>query len=635
MNEQISTAQLIDFLDKKVILPVLTLFNRLEARPRTHDFDRALKAEVRDALWMLTKQWQMGEFKADDAGSLVSSKMYIEKTMLTKYKPAEYPAEALDDKVPLEAKVEQRPIPFLAGELEIALDLRLVMGRQWAKLLDKNGFSEFRPEYIKHYQIYKPDPEKREDVYYCSNQQSWRKHVAAAGRHIDGKKLYDEIVTDRDQHVETVGASDSLTEDRLKALKDLGDRFVEWYDKLFYQPRGQSPGDAWLPSSLEYQFECSAPEGSEEKVLSAKEYYQGHLDWYNFSIDDTTTTLGEVGPLLQSEDFNAPIIRSFVPTPIQFDGMPNTRWWTFEEGKTNFGDIQPDTTDLNKLLLIEFGLIYANDWYLLPITLPAGSIANIRGMTVKNVFGENFWITATGKGNDDDPNRWTMYSMDIAGTDEKPADLSFLIVPSVPKIQEGTPIEEVQLVRDEVANMVWGIETRIPLSSGESTPGREAARDTVRYLKRTIKASDPDVRETPEPAADLRYRVMSNVPENWIPFISTHEEGSIRETRLQRGSMLRVLEVDLQKNIHVERVKPRTNLLREGLDGATKQSYFINEEEVLRAGINLTQSFQRTRWYDGQIYIWLGVRKQTGRGEASSELRFDYLQPVKQAETEP
>ena len=98
MNEQISTAQLIDFLDKRVILPVLTLFNRLEARPRTHDFDRALRAEVRDALWMLTKQWQMGEFKADDAGSLVSSKMYIEKTMLTKYKPAEHPAEALDDK---------------------------------------------------------------------------------------------------------------------------------------------------------------------------------------------------------------------------------------------------------------------------------------------------------------------------------------------------------------------------------------------------------------------------------------------------------------------------------------------------------------------------------------------------------
>jgi hypothetical protein len=187
-------------------------------------------------------------------------------------------------------------------------------------------------------------------------------------------------------------------------------------------------------------------------------------------------------------------------------------------------------------------------------------------------------------------------------------------------------------VRDEMANMVWGLETRVPLPSGESIPGREAAQDTVRYLKRLLKPSDPDVRETVEPAADLRYKVMSNVPENWIPFISTHEEESNRETRLQRGSMLRVLEVDSQKKIHVERVKPRTNLLREGLDQTNKQSYFINEEEVLRAGISLSQSFQRTRWYRGEIFTWLGVRKQTGRGEASSQLRFDYLQPVKKVD---
>ena len=34
--------------------------------------------------------------------------------------------------------------------------------------------------------------------------------------------------------------------------------------------------------------------------------------------------------------------------------------------RTNFGDVKPDTTDLAKLLLIEFGLVYANDWFLDP-----------------------------------------------------------------------------------------------------------------------------------------------------------------------------------------------------------------------------------------------------------------------------
>ena len=48
-------------------LPTITLFNRLEGRPRTRTFDRALRAEVRDALWMLTRQWQLGELAAPRA----------------------------------------------------------------------------------------------------------------------------------------------------------------------------------------------------------------------------------------------------------------------------------------------------------------------------------------------------------------------------------------------------------------------------------------------------------------------------------------------------------------------------------------------------------------------------------------
>jgi hypothetical protein len=54
---------------KSRLFPSITIWNRLEGRPIAEKFDRALKAEVRDALWMLTKQWQLGEFQGDDAGS--------------------------------------------------------------------------------------------------------------------------------------------------------------------------------------------------------------------------------------------------------------------------------------------------------------------------------------------------------------------------------------------------------------------------------------------------------------------------------------------------------------------------------------------------------------------------------------
>ena len=95
--------------------------------------------------------------------------------------------------------------------------------------------------------------------------------------------------------------------------------------------------------------------------------------------------------------------------------MPNTRWWTFEEGRTNFGDIDPDTTDVNKLLLMEFALVYANDWFLLPFTVPAGTIAKIAGMAVTNVFGERTWVEAAGRGSDEDWQRWSMFTLATKG----------------------------------------------------------------------------------------------------------------------------------------------------------------------------------------------------------------------------
>jgi hypothetical protein len=41
-------------------IPIVRGWNRLEGRPRSTDFERSLRAEVRDPLWFLTRQWQYG-----------------------------------------------------------------------------------------------------------------------------------------------------------------------------------------------------------------------------------------------------------------------------------------------------------------------------------------------------------------------------------------------------------------------------------------------------------------------------------------------------------------------------------------------------------------------------------------------
>ena len=58
--------------------------------------------------------------------------------------------------------------------------------------------------------------------------------------------------------------------------------------------------------------------------------------------------------------------------------------------------------------------------------------------------------------------------------------------------------------------------------------------------------------------------------------------------------------------------------------------YFIHEEEISRAGAIVTRAYQRVRWLDGKTYRWLGRRKQNGRGEGSSGLKFDQIAPIEQ-----
>src|SRR6516162_10131445 len=121
------------------LYPSVTTWNRLEGRPRTNNFDRALRAEVRDALWMITKQWQMGETQGSDAGSPIFAKLQMDTTRLTKYQPDALPVQLFEYTVPLEAKVERRPLPFLMGGRAISLDLRLLMGRYLLKLVARVG----------------------------------------------------------------------------------------------------------------------------------------------------------------------------------------------------------------------------------------------------------------------------------------------------------------------------------------------------------------------------------------------------------------------------------------------------------------------------------------------------------------
>ena len=593
--------------------PTVKLWNRLEARPRTNNFDRALKAEIKDALWMLSKQWQMGEFQGDDAASPVTAKIHIATTRLTKFTYRNHPVESFTNEMPLETKVEQQKISLSWKGQQMRMDIRLQLGRRWLKLISTGILNGFVTDYKKKYAFVLPPEDKAGDYIYA-HKASWQQLTAVAGeRCMDGGKLYAWM---KANPANSAADGIVMTPAETAEADKLAKEWIEWFETELYDQPDQ---DAWDPAYLEYQCAASAPSAGQEKILTADEYYSGHLDWYSFDIDNKKQTLGETEPL--PKPVEETFTRTFLPVSISFDGMPNKRWWTFEDSKTNFGAVRPSAADIGKLMLIEFGLVYANDWFILPFKLPVGSIANIKGMTVTNTFGERLWIEAAGKGPDDAWQRWAVFTMNIKGVDpHQQADTSLLLLNTLPKVQESEPVEEVVCIRDEMANMVWAIETRVPLLNGFAKPGKEVADETLAYHKRLVQTAGP---VAPEPyKADISYLAMTSVPENWIPFIPVHIKDSNREVQLQRGAMLRIIEGD--PTPLPPKIQPQTSMMRFGLDGV-KAPYYVHEEEILRAGIRLTQSFQRTRWNNGKVFVWLGMRKETGRGEGSSELAFDQI----------
>jgi hypothetical protein len=607
MTEPTRIKKLRKALDQRA-LPTVGLWNRLEGRPRTTDFDRALRAEVRDPLWLLTRQWQLGEFRGADAGSPVTATYSVAATSPSRFRPSGGAAEKLAADRPLEAVAERRAVPFAFGADLISFDLRLAIGRRWLKLLGQSLLLRiYRSAYVKRFPIALPDPGVDADTPRVAHPEVWSAMQAVAGRRMDGYLLYQQIKAGHNAY----DGVDGVLFLHFGALNDLGKRLVSWFDGLIDQPTAvtadRPAGNAtWDPSRLEHRFSiaAAAPAGG-EKVLTAQEYPGGELDWHAFSIDPGAP-LGGTGPA------PAPINRTVFPTPVRFSGMPLPRWWAIEDGRTNFAAVRPDSTDLARLIFLEFALVYSNDWFQLPCDLPAGTLASIQGLVVTDVFGQRLWITPAGAGGDQDWQRWSMFTLDTMGAAPIAADTGLFLPPSVPKVADGPVLEEVSLIRDETANMVWGIEQTVRLATGEGRRGSEVAAEILAHRQRLFPPPPRDTARAP-----VTYEAMNSVPENWIPFIPVHVPGDNRSIRLQRAAMPGVIDQ--------QAVRPRTALLREGLDATPKTSYFVNEEEVPQTGTRITVAYNRTRWRNGRVAVWLSARRGTGRGEGSSGLAFDLL----------
>ena len=113
--------------------PTFTVWNRLEPSIRKANFDKSLKAEIRDPLWMLTRQWQFGEFVADDAGSPVFAKVRMQTAKVHQVSLQGNAPIVYDEGLTLEAHVERERVPF-----QFDIPLRIEIGRHWNRLVKQH-----------------------------------------------------------------------------------------------------------------------------------------------------------------------------------------------------------------------------------------------------------------------------------------------------------------------------------------------------------------------------------------------------------------------------------------------------------------------------------------------------------------
>ena len=296
-----------------------------------------------------------------------------------------------------------------------------------------------------------------------------------------------------------------------------------------------------MPDRLEYQFACvGAARRPAEKVLAAEEYYHGHLDWYNFDVDPDARGARRRRRRRGRCRKRAPYAGAACPTPVTFNGMPNTRWWAFEDGRTNFGDVEAghDRSRQAAADRVRPGLRQR----LVPRAVHGAGrhrSPTCAGMAVTNVFGERIWIEPAGGGADDDWQRWSMFTVSVegerrAGRRHQPAAAA----DARRRCRRASRSRRSCCVRDEMANMVWGVERTIPLAErtrasaarggdGDAAPSTSACSTSA--LASTAR------RRRAGPAAPIRYEVMNAVPEHWIPFIPVHVAGDNREMQLQRA----------------------------------------------------------------------------------------------------
>lgn len=554
----------------------ITYWNRLEPRPRATDLANALAARVRDPAWFLARQWQLGEFRGADGGSPAYLKITAQTASMTGWSPdaANAGHSAIDGATPLE------PVTATEGVSPDDLALAVQIGQSLDRILRELSAQDLRPAFLEGYPIAAAST--------VDDPRAKRLRALWRGRAIDGLALYGASQRPRVTGQPPPGVPASVPSGRWSVASTAVSRVVAWVRSVVGDISAADPA-AWRPQQLDYAVRVytTDPATASAVALQATPDRHGDLAWYAFDASAAPTTNAASAPNVTT------LQRAVIPGPVRFRGMPNERFWDFEDGRVDFGGLTPDRRGIAALLLADFMLVHGNDWFLAPFEMPVGSVC-CSALTMVDVFGESVDIPRADAASV--ATQWTMFS---TSTDTG-ATAGFFALPATAAgtVLDGPALEQVRFLRDDTSAIAWAVERTIESSLG------------IPWIAVDRLPPAPP----PPTTSGLAYRIASQVPANWIPFVPV-KLAATGEVVLERASLLS-LDTDVTLPVRLGRILEPTSR-------ASGSRYSLREEMIPREGVQVVRRARYARGADGASYVWVSRARSVGEGEGWSGLRFD------------
>jgi hypothetical protein len=444
----------------------ITYWNRLIPQPLGTALDTSLRAELRDPVWTLARQLQLGEFLAVDGGSPA----FVD--IATRTIPAASASQ------PLEPVMETEPVaPDLALRIELGETLEALIDRQVTPAASATAA--------------KTALRKKYALPASSDPAVGALLAACAGRVADGVALQADLAKGN------APSFDAVTD---AALKPVFTAFLAWVRDVVGEIGTTAPTN-WNAPKLAYSIELATalPDGR-SATFAGEPDRSMNLEWYAFDL----AAAGGTGTP------TAPLTRSVLPIHVRFRGMPNDRFWDFESNKTEYGNIVVDMPDAGRLLFLDFMLIHGAGWYVVPFDLPVGSLCQIDSLMVHSVFGDASAIPRADANLGPVGARWTLFST-ADRTTGGVASFLFAAPTCAAAAQQSAPIENVRLFRDDAAALAWAVEEVAPDAAGNPGQGYERGQAPT----------------APPALPILRYQLQTDVPPAWFALLPQASGGSL------------------------------------------------------------------------------------------------------------